>query len=184
MKAKTKNKIFFVLQGLTKNISLPGFEKVRTHLYRHFFKELGANVQILDGITFKYPSDIIIKGHCKIGSGCFIVGLGGLEIHRYALIGSGTKIVTTTHNTTNIELPMAQQGLSTNPIIIHEDVWLGFNTIILGGSQIGKGSIIGASAVVTGKKIPDYSIVVGIPARIISNRLYDRTPDDIKPVSI
>ena len=79
---------------------------------------------------------------------------------------------------------MAQQGLSTNPIIIHEDVWLGFNTIILGGSQIGKGSIIGASAVVTGKKIPDYSIVVGIPARIISNRLYDRTPDDIKPVSI
>jgi maltose O-acetyltransferase len=171
MKPKTKNKIFFYLQGLIKNISLPGFENLRTFLYRPFFKELGKNVQINDGITFKYPSDIIIRDNCKIGADCYIVGLGGLEIHQYALIGSGSKIVTSAHNTNKTNIPMYYQGLRTNPILIEEDVWLGFNSIIIGGSIIRKGSIIGASAVVTGKEIPEYSIAVGIPAKVIGSRI-------------
>lgn len=170
MKTSTKNKIFFYLQSIIKNISLPGFEKLRTSLYRPFFKELGKNVQLQDGITFKYPSDIIIKDNCKIGAYCFIVGLGGLEIQKYSLIGSGTKIVTSTHNTDKIDIPIYYQGLSTKPILIEEDVWLGFNSIILGGSTIRKGSIIGASAVITGKEIPEYSIAVGIPFKIIGSR--------------
>lgn len=55
------------------------------------------------------------------------------------------------------------------PVTIGNDVWIGDNVIILGGVTIGNGAIIGAGAIVT-KDIPDYSIVVGIPAHIIRYR--------------
>lgn len=165
-----RNRIFFYLQGILKYIALPGFEKIRPYLYRPFFKHLGKQITIQEGCTFKYPDQIAIDDFSKIGQDCFIVGLGGLEIGKYSLIGAGTKIVTTLHEYTDTSKPMYFQGLSTEQVIIGEDVWLGFNVIVLGGSRIGKGSIIGASAVVTGKEIPEYSICAGIPAKVIKSR--------------
>lgn len=55
-----------------------------------------------------------------------------------------------------------------NPII-DDDVWIGRNAIILPVVHIGKGTIIGAGAVVT-KDIPPYSVAVGVPAKVIRNR--------------
>ena len=54
-------------------------------------------------------------------------------------------------------------------IKIEDDVWIGSNVIILPNINIGKGSIIGAGSVVT-KNIPEYSVAVGVPARVIKNR--------------
>lgn len=51
-------------------------------------------------------------------------------------------------------------------VVIGDNVWIGDNSVILPGVEIGKGSIIGANSVVT-KSIPDYSIAVGIPARLV-----------------
>lgn len=53
--------------------------------------------------------------------------------------------------------------------ILKNDVWIGANAIILPGVTIGNGAIIGAGAVVT-KDVPDYAIVIGSPAKIISYR--------------
>nr|WP_143033346.1 DapH/DapD/GlmU-related protein [Prevotellamassilia timonensis] len=55
-------------------------------------------------------------------------------------------------------------------VIIEDDCWIGFNVIILPGVTIGKGSIIGAGAVVT-KSIPPYSVAGGVPAKVIKSRL-------------
>ena len=55
------------------------------------------------------------------------------------------------------------------PAIIGSDVWVGSNSTILGGVQIGDGAIIGAGAVVT-KDVPPYAIVGGVPAKIIRYR--------------
>jgi len=54
-------------------------------------------------------------------------------------------------------------------VIIKNDVWIGANSVIMPGITIGNGAIIGAGAVVT-KDIPDYAIVVGVPAKIIKYR--------------
>lgn len=170
MKFFNSNRIFFYIQGLVKYIALPGFEKLRPFLYRPFFKYLGQNITIQEGCTFKYPDQIVIEDFAKIGQDCFIVGLGGLQIGKYLLMGAGTKIVTTMHEYKNIEVPMYRQGLITKPIRIEDDVWLGFNVMVLPGTKIGKGSIIGTSAVVTGKDIPEFSIVAGIPAKVIKSR--------------
>ena len=57
-------------------------------------------------------------------------------------------------------------------VIIEEDVWAGANVTILKGVTIGRGCIIAAGAVVT-KDMPPYSIVGGVPARVIKKRLTD-----------
>ncbi|MFA6402601.1 MAG: CatB-related O-acetyltransferase [Salinivirgaceae bacterium] len=62
------------------------------------------------------------------------------------------------------------------PVIIGEDVWIGSNSVILAGVNIGRGSIIGAGSIVT-KDIPPYSIVYGNPAKIQSKRFDDKTID-------
>ena len=58
---------------------------------------------------------------------------------------------------------------TTYSVVLEGDNWIGANAIILSGAFIGKGSIIGAGAVVTGV-IPPYSIAVGVPARVIGTR--------------
>jgi len=50
------------------------------------------------------------------------------------------------------------------PVVIEDDVWIGFNATILKGVRIGKGAIIGAATVITGD-VPPYAIMVGNPAR-------------------
>lgn len=56
-----------------------------------------------------------------------------------------------------------------NRVIIGNDVWIGWNSIILSGVKIGDGAIVAAGSVVT-KDVPDFSIVGGVPARKLSNR--------------
>lgn len=59
-------------------------------------------------------------------------------------------------------------------IIIGNDVWIGFEALILAGVSIGDGAIIGSRAVVT-KDVPPYTIAAGVPARPIRKRFDDDT---------
>jgi len=61
--------------------------------------------------------------------------------------------------------------LNCEPVLIGDDVWIGIGAIILQGIRIGRGSIIGAGAVVT-RDIPPYSIAMGTPARVTGSRLH------------
>ena len=64
------------------------------------------------------------------------------------------------------DTPPMQRDYEMLPVEIMDNAWIGESVSILPGVKIGKGSIIGANAVVT-KDIPDYSIAVGIPARVV-----------------
>lgn len=73
------------------------------------------------------------------------------------------------HNFENPDVPIKDQGISVKSganLVIGEGSWLGTKVTVVGDVHIGKHCVIGANAVVT-KDIPDYSVAVGIPARVV-----------------
>jgi acetyltransferase-like isoleucine patch superfamily enzyme len=80
------------------------------------------------------------------------------------------------HVISDIHVPIKDQGIVKSPVRIGPDTWLGTKVSVLKGTRIGRGSVLGAHAVVRGD-IPDYSIAVGTPARVVRNRKDDYAAD-------
>ncbi len=165
-----RDKLFFIVQGFLKYNAFDFGMTLRQFFYKPFFKSFGKNIQIRDGVTIKYPSDIEWGDNIKIGQHCFFVGKGGLKIGNNALIGSGTKIITSDHNFEDIDTPIVEQGLLFKSVYIEENVWFGFDVKVLGGSIIGKGCIVGTNAVINNKKFESFSVIAGTPAKLIRKR--------------
>lgn len=116
-----------------------------------------------------------IIGSPKIGEGtwigafCLIDGLGGLEIGKWCDISSGAHILT--HSTVKRCISERKYNqVDKSPVVIGDHVFIGENATVLRGSEIGHHSVIGAGAVVKeNSKIPPYSLVAGVPARIVRN---------------
>lgn len=166
----SKDKLFFLIQSILKYNSFNFGIKLRSLLYRGFFKNFGQNIQIKDGVTFKYPSDIEIGDNCVIGEYCYFVGKGGLKIGDDVLIGSGTKIVTSEHIFESTSCSIREQGLRFLPIIIENNIWLGFNVTILAGSKISEGSVVGANSLINRVFYENNVILIGSPAKIYKKR--------------
>jgi len=96
--------------------------------------------------------------------GCYIQANNGIELHKNVMWAYGVTIVSSNHDFANYS-----QFVKTKPIIIYRDVWIGANSVILPGVEIGEYSVIGAGSVVN-KDTKPYSIVAGNPAVIIGYR--------------
>jgi acetyltransferase-like isoleucine patch superfamily enzyme len=166
-----KNKLFFFIQSLLRYFPYKLGIELRNLLYPTFFKHYGKNIRIFDSVVIKYPDDIELHNNVTINQFCYIVGKGSLYIGSDVMIGAGSKITTSSHDFQSTEIPMNQQGISFESIRIEDDVWLGFNVIILGGTIVNKGCILAASSLVLKNKYPAFSIVGGVPAKIIKSRL-------------
>lgn len=94
---------------------------------------------------------------------------GSIIIGKNVMIGPNVVFRASNHNFKDLSTPMKLQDHSGGKIVICNDVWIGANATIVPNVCIGKGSIIGAGAVVT-KNIPEYSICVGVPAKVIKKR--------------
>lgn len=94
---------------------------------------------------------------------CYFSGYSGIEIHKDVLFAPGVKLISSNHDSTKERNP-----INSDPIEIKSNVWLGTNSVVLPGVQIGENSIVAAGAVVT-KSVPANKIVAGVPARIISD---------------
>lgn len=111
-------------------------------------------------------SNIIIGDNFYLNVGCHF--LGNITIGDDVLIGPKTIIWGRDHGISKDELIRKQQHIKA-PIIIGNNVWIGANVTILKGVKIGDGAVIGAGAIVT-KDIPEYSIAVGNPAKVVRFR--------------
>ena len=85
------------------------------------------------------------------------------------MIAAHTTVIPSNHIFASCDLPIREQGLTCKGIVIEDDVWIGTGVKILDGITIGKGSVIGAGTVLT-KSIEPYSVVVGVPGRVIRMR--------------
>jgi acetyltransferase-like isoleucine patch superfamily enzyme len=73
------------------------------------------------------------------------------------------------HRTDDLDTPIQQQGIVKSPVRIGDDCWLGTKAVLLRGTTIGPGSVVGASAVAKGR-FPERSVIVGNPARVAKTR--------------
>jgi acetyltransferase-like isoleucine patch superfamily enzyme len=98
-----------------------------------------------------------------------IYGTGGLKIGNDVRIATHVVITPAGHVFDKKDIPIRLQGVEMKGIVIEDDVWIGANATILDGVIIGRGCVIGAGSVVT-KSLPEYSVAVGVPARVIYKR--------------
>jgi acetyltransferase-like isoleucine patch superfamily enzyme len=112
---------------------------------------------------------ILIGDHVHVSRNTYINGIGGVEIGRDTMLGPNVVIISGNHDFGRTDIPVRLQGGEKQKITIGEDVWLAANVCVMPGVTIGKGSIIGAGAVVT-RDTPEYSISVGVPAKVVGSR--------------
>jgi len=145
--------------------------KIRYSICRHLFGSCGKNVNVESGARFHSGRNIFIGDNSDIGENAKINGK--VIIGKNVMMGPDVIIYTRNHNFSRIDIPMNNQGFQAEePVYISDDVWIGGRVIILPGVRIGRGSIIGAGAVVA-KDVPEWAIVVGNPAKIIRYRKLD-----------
>jgi len=105
---------------------------------------------------------IRVGKHVFINSGCRFQDQGGITIEDHVLIGHNAVLATLNHSID----PDNRGDIQPKPIVIKQKVWLGANVTVVPGVTIGEGAIISAGAVVT-KDVPPYTIVGGVPAKIL-----------------
>ena len=115
---------------------------------------------------------VSIGDRCLIGRGSGIVGHFSIEIGNDVWTGHHVYITDQNHGYEDVTRPISQQSQPERPVVIGDGSWLGHGAVVLPGVTIGKHVVIGANSVVT-KDIPDFSVAVGSPARVI--RHYDET---------
>lgn len=148
------------IQGLSKQgiifgdgVTIGRFAMIRPSGY--YERDVGAGLKVGD-----YSN---IEAYCYIGCS------GQIEVGSNVLIGPRVSISAENHKFSQLDMPIREQEVTRQPIVIQDDCWLGSNCVITAGIKIGKGSIIAAGAVVT-KDVAPYSIVRGVPAKVIRMR--------------
>ena len=108
--------------------------------------------------------DVIIGNYTRIGLHNTIIG--PVTIGHHVNLAQGITVTALNHKFENPNIRIDEQGVSTKPVVIGNDIWVGANAVILPGITIGDHSVIAAGAIVT-KDVPPHSLVAGIPAKVI-----------------
>jgi len=110
-----------------------------------------------------------IKEGTTIGPNCYFASRSVLTIGCHVGIGSGSQLLAGGYALNDGDVPIMKQERVSKGIIIEDDVFIGAAAIVQDGVTIGRGSVIGSGAVVR-DNIPEYSVAVGIPAKVIRSR--------------
>jgi acetyltransferase-like isoleucine patch superfamily enzyme len=138
---------------------------------------IGAGTAIgpLASISAGMPSQAGLRGEpvieigdrCTLGKGIGIVGHQRIEIGDDIWTGHYVYVTDQNHGYEDLDLPIGTQMWSNEPVSIGAGSWLGHGAIVLPGSRVGRHVVIAAGAVVAGIDVPDYSVVAGVPARVV-----------------
>lgn len=120
--------------------------------------------------TLQCPENIHLGKRSYINGGMIIACEDShIVIGANCLISYCVHMRCDTHNFSKQDIPIIDQGHSSEDIVIGDNVWIGYGAQIMSGVSIGDNSIVAAGAVVT-KDVPANTIVAGVPAKILRNR--------------
>lgn len=95
-----------------------------------------------------------------------------IEIGDASILADWIYVCDFDHRYERLDVPIKDQGIVTSPVRIGEDVWVGEKATVLRGVDVGRGSVV-ASHCLVNKDVPPFSIVVGVPSRVVKSRLSD-----------
>lgn len=148
----------------------------RVHIVNGKNLSIGSEVQIRPDVDLFAGRQIVIGDKCDIGIRNRIAG--NVIIEPSVLIGPDNYICSSDHVFENPRIPIMDQGAKSVRKNNHEELkigvgsWIGTHCAIIGDVHIGKNCVIGANSVVT-SDIPDYSVAVGIPAKVIKKYRFE-----------
>lgn len=174
----------FLFRGGQKLALIPSYlyDKLLSFCYKGSMKFCGKHVYIRPSSSdFKGLWNLSVGDYTSIPKGSvFYCTEAPLTIGKKVIFGPRPTIITGDHRIDVIGKYIMDsiEKLPENdaPVVIEDDVWVGSNVTILKGVTIGRGSVIAAGAVVT-KSCPPYSIIGGVPAKVLKARF---APDKIK----
>jgi acetyltransferase-like isoleucine patch superfamily enzyme len=117
----------------------------------------------------RFDGTCIIGNHVWIGPHAYF-DARNLLLDDYVGWGPGAKVLGSVHTGDPVDIPIIATDLVIEPVRVGYGADIGTNATILPGVRIGANSIVGAGAVVT-EDVPDYTIVAGVPARILRSRM-------------
>lgn len=159
------NWIFWIIESLPGKVG----QIFRQKKYRKRFKYIGADVAISNNVKILFHNNLSISSHSSVNKGSFINAIGQIDIGEDVIIGPNVIIHSANHKFDSTSVPIRNQGHDHKKVTIGNDVWIGGGAIILPGVRIGEGSVVAAGAVVT-KDVEKYSVVGGVPARVLYYR--------------
>jgi len=127
-----------------------------------------ANIEFMCNFTNR-GRGVCVGRNSGVGVKCQIGPF--VSIGDDVMMGPEVVIITSNHRFDRTDCSIREQGYQEHkPVTIEDDVWIGQRAMIMPGVTIGKGSVIGAGAVVA-KYVPPYSVAVGNPCRVIKSRM-------------
>jgi acetyltransferase-like isoleucine patch superfamily enzyme len=132
--------------------------------------DVGNGAIVEETAILACPGNISLGEESHINHYCCIWASPNAKIiiGRKGLMGPGVKIFSSNHGAGR-DAPMCEQPFVEKDVLIGDDVWLGANSVVVSGVTIGDGALVAAGSVVT-RDVPPYSIVGGVPAKVISER--------------
>jgi galactoside O-acetyltransferase len=190
--AKIKKLLFQIYISILSSIPTEIGIRVRQIAYKPLFKRCGKNLRIDSGVTilgfenislgdnvsfmknsYVYAHDggeLLIGDNFTVNSNSQLgASFGKIVIGNDCAIAPNCVLRSSNHNFENPDIPFREQGHIYGEIMIEDDVWIASNCVITANTKIGRSSVIGAGSVVT-KDIEPYSVVGGVPAKLIKKR--------------
>ena len=149
--------------SIDSGVTILGFENI----------ELGRNITIMknsyiyahDGGSLVIGDNFTINSNSQLGA-----SFGKIIIGNNCAIAPNCVLRASNHNFENPNIPFREQGHVYGEIIIEDDVWIASNCVVVPNVTVGRSSVVGAGSVVT-KNVEPYSVVGGVPARLMKTRM-------------
>ncbi|MDQ6648757.1 MAG: acyltransferase [Actinomycetota bacterium] len=145
---------------------------------------LGRWVHIGNGNALRcHEGNLRIGDKCVFGKDNTVNCYLDIEFGAAVIVADWVYICDFDHAFADVTRPIKDQGIVKSPVRIGPDVWVGTKATVLRGTSIGQGSVISAHCLVN-VDVPAYSVAVGVPVRVVRNRLDDYRAEEAKRAAL